>query len=277
MRKFLLGSIALTVLVAGPALAADMRVKAPIYKAPQAPAAFTWTGFYLGVHGGCGSANTPSPTNYAVDPAEGPGAAFPQADVFTSARGSGCFGGGQIGYNYQLSNNLVVGIEIDAAKSNIGSSFQWLQPPDGTGDINNWESKLTAFGTVRARVGYAFGQWLPYVTGGWAWGRNRLSSTCPESCDPPFANTGSLDPQTTSNTRTHTGWVVGAGLEYALNQNWSMKGEYLHLDLGSQRYNVQVDYDFGVPPGVDFGRLRIDTIKLGLNYRFGSGPVIAKY
>jgi len=274
VRKFLLGSIAFTVLIAGPAMAADMSLKAPVYKAPPPPAPFTWTGFYLGAHGGCGWSNTPSPTNYAVDPTE-----VNDPVGFTSAQANGCFGGGQVGYNYQFSNNVVVGIEADAAWANIGSSFSWSQPlNDPNGDINRWESKLTSFGTLRGRVGYAFGQWLPYVTGGWAWGKNRLSSTCPESCDNLVnANGADIDPQTTSDTRTHTGWVIGAGLEYALNQNWSMKGEYLHLDLGSQRYNVQVDYDFGVPPGADFGRVRVDTVKLGVNYRFGFGPVVAKY
>jgi outer membrane immunogenic protein len=273
MRKLLLGSIAFTVLIAGPAMAADMPVKAPVYKAPPPPAAFAWTGFYLGVHGGCGWANTPNPTNYAVD-------TFEDLGAFTTEQANGCFGGGQIGYNYQLPNRVVLGIEADAAWANIRSSFSWNQPPgDPFGDVNSWESKLTSFGTVRGRVGYALDQFLPYVTGGFAWGRNRLSSTCPSSCDNPFAPfpAPDIDPQTTTATNTHYGWVLGAGLEYAMNQNWSLKGEYLHLDLGVQRYNVQVDYDFGVPPGADFGRLRIDTIKLGVNYRFGSGPVVAKY
>jgi outer membrane immunogenic protein len=194
---------------------------------------------------------------------EGPG-------IFTTASPSGCFGGGQIGYNYQLANNVVVGIEADVSFANFGSSFTWNQ--DNGDDINSWESKLTTFGTLRGRLGYALGQWLPYVTGGWAWGRHQLTTTCPTSCS-SFG-----DPATSSDTKTHNGWVIGAGLEYAINQNWSVKAEYLHLDLGSERYNIQVDFDDLVPSGLDSGNLKIDVVKFGLNYRFvWGGPVVAKY
>jgi outer membrane immunogenic protein len=208
---------------------------------------------------------SPTPSNFAVDPTE-----LDEPQSFTSATADGCFGGGQVGYNYQFSNNVVVGIEGDLSFGNIRSSFSWTQglPGDPDPDVNSWESKLTSFGTVHARLGYAWAQWLPYITGGWAWGRNGLTSRCPRSCDPTFAPTDA-DSATTSDTRTHSGWAIGGGLEYAINENWSVIAEYLHLELGSQRYNVQVDYDDGVPPGVDFGRLKIDTVKVGLNYRFG--------
>jgi len=88
-----------------------------------------------------------------------------------------------------------------------------------------------------------------------------LSSTCPDqSCDPA--------PGTSSDKRTHIGYVVGAGLEYGLTKNWSVKGEYLHIDLGSEHHNVQVDYDNNVPAGVDFGRIELDTLNIGVNYKF---------
>jgi len=61
---------------------------------------------------------------------------------------------------------------------------------------------------------------------------------------------------------------VGAGLEYGLTKNWSVKGEYLHIDLGSEHHNVQVDYDNNVPAGVDFGRIELDTLNIGVNYKF---------
>ena len=243
-------------------------MKVPVHKAPPAAAIVmpTWNGFYLGGHGGCGWSSTPAPTNYAVDVAENLG-------VFTTAdQASGCFGGGQIGFNYQLPNNVVVGIEADASFGSIGSSFVWNQfagaAPD---DTNSWTSRLQSFGTIRGRLGYSFGQLLPYVTGGWAWGRNRLTSMCPISCD-SFG-----DPATSSDTQFHSGWVLGAGFEYAIARNWSIKAEYLHLDLGSSRYNVQVDFDDGVPPGADFGILRFDTVKLGVNYQLGGGPLAMKY
>jgi outer membrane immunogenic protein len=271
MNKLLLSAAGL-VAIATSASAADLAAR-PYTKAPPPATVWvpSWTGFYLGAHGGCGWSRSSTPTNYAVDPGE-----IGDPVSFSSDRGEGCFGGGQVGYNYQLSNNVVLGIEADASFGRINSSFNWTQGiaglPGVVDDLNSWESRLTSFGTVRARLGYAAGAWLPYVTGGWAWGRNRLSVACPTSCD----NFG--DPATSSDSQTHYGWVVGAGLEYAISQNWSVKAEYLHLELDSKRYNIQVDFDNGVPAGADSGRLKIDTVKAGVNYRFGWGsPVVARY
>jgi len=218
-----------------------------------------WSGYYAGLKGGYGSGHSPTPKNYAVDPNDpgpGPGDSLDYGE-FSSSHHRGSFIGGVIGYNYLLPNKFVVGLEADIVKANIDSNFMWNQDTDA----NSWKSKLTSFGTVRARAGYVLDQWLPFLTGGLAWGRNRLSSTCPDnSCD-------NLGP-TTSDKRTHIGWVAGAGLEYGLNKKWSVKGEYLHIDLGSKRHNVLVDYDEGVPAGEDFGRIKFDTVNVGINYKF---------
>jgi outer membrane immunogenic protein len=200
MKKITTGIAAIAALLGTQAWAADMAVKAP--PKPLPPSLPLWTGFYLGVNGGCGWSKSPTPSNYAVDGAEDNG-------VFTSETKSGCFGGGQVGYIYQFSNNVVIGLEADAAWANIGSSFLWNQ---GNGDdINLWSSKLDSFGTVRARLGYAFDRWLPYITGGWAWGHNKISSYCSvidsPSCDPAGAAMSSSDAQ------THSGWAIGAGVE----------------------------------------------------------------
>jgi len=118
MKRHVLSGIALSVLIAGPATAADMAVKALAYKA--APIAVpSWTGFYFGVHGGCGRSDSPTPSNYQVDTAEDLGA-------FTSSEGRGCFGGGQVGYNYQFSNNIIIGIKVDAAAAIVKSDFETL-------------------------------------------------------------------------------------------------------------------------------------------------------
>jgi outer membrane immunogenic protein len=256
VHKILLLGTMLAASIAGhPARAADLSVKAPVKKGAPAPAVWGWTGFYLGVHGGCGWLQSPTPGNYAVDLSE-----IGEATAFTTETATGCFGGGQIGYNYQLPNSIVVGVEADLSFANLRSSFIWTQG-GAFGDLNNWESKLSAFGTVRARLGYATGQLLPYVTGGLAWGRNQLTVVCPISCD-SFG-----DPATSSDTIIHFGWVIGAGAEYAFTRNWSVKAEYLHVELASERYNVQVDFDDGVPAGLDSGIIRFDAVKLGLNYR----------
>ncbi len=107
-------------------------------------------------------------------------------------------------------------------------------------------------GTVRGRIGYAFGTWLPYVTGGLAWGHTHgISSMTAAAGD----SSGHYQP----------GWTAGTGVEFAVSGNWSAKVEY--------------DYVDAVAPNVRFERLRrcptsmsilaINVVKLGLNYRFG--------
>ena len=221
----------------------------------------TWTGFYIGIHGGCGWSGSPRPKNFAVDPNE-----IDEPYRFTHDNGRGCFGGAQLGYNHQFANNFLLGIEADGSFGKIRSNFAWNQPPDGTGDVNQWQSRTKTFGSVRGRVGYAIDRLLPYFTGGLALGRNRLTTVCPQSCD----SFGDL--AKSSGTRNHLGWVLGAGLEYAVSNNWSIKAEYQHARLGSKFYNIQVDFDDGVSSGLSSGRLRLDTVRLGLNYRFAPPP-----
>ncbi len=97
-----------------------------------------------------------------------------------------------------------------------------------------FETKLRSFGTFRGRLGYAFGPVLPYVTGGWASGRNTL--TLLGTFDPDVAVSLS-----SSETQVHTGWAIGGGLEFAFARNWSVKAEYLHLHLRAKRYNILID------------------------------------
>jgi outer membrane immunogenic protein len=100
-------------------------------------------------------------------------------------------------------------------------------------------------GTTRARLGYAFDRWLPYVTGGIAYG-----------------NIQAVQP-TSTTTNTYVGWTAGAGLEVALNRNWSTKVEYLHIDLGTANFvgSASGTSSLAVPVTNDF-------VRLGINYRF---------
>lgn len=209
MKKVLLAGAALAALfTVSAASAADIPAR-PYYKAPPAPV-FNWTGFYIGVHGG-----------YAWGDADLNG---------VSAEPEGAFGGVQLGYNWQFSPNWVFGIETDIAFSDINDSVAG----------NNTD--LRYFGTVRARVGYAWDRSLLYVTGGFAYGNNEIST-----------GAGSDD-------QTHFGYAVGAGYEWAFARGWSAKIEYLYVDLDSETYNVG-----GV---VGNASLDFSTIKLGVNYRF---------
>jgi high affinity Mn2+ porin len=105
---------------------------------------------------------------------------------------------------------------------------------------------------VRGRVGYAFDRWMPYVTGGVAWGHPRVDIN-----DGSGAAVG----------HTQAGWAAGAGLEFAVSGNWSAKLEYQHVELARQFYDLN---GFGLP-GIDVTP-RVDLAKLGLNYNFGDTP-----
>lgn len=250
MRRSTLAAIAAvsTITFTQIASAADLPRKAPAYTPPPAPV-YSWTGFYLGGHGGCGRVHQ-NISRITVEDDEPPESAF----VNIGSNAGGCFGGGQIGYNYQFANNVVLGIEADASWGSLNGRGA---APEGDEELIPFDQKLTSFGTVRARLGYAFGQLLPYITGGWAWGRSELTVNAFD------------DGLITSDSRTHSGWTVGGGLEYLVNRNWSVKAEYLYLDLGTETYGNVAFFDAAFP-GADLS-LKIHTFKLGLNYKLDWG------
>src|SRR5579872_3657057 len=180
MRLFVVGAALLG--LAGAAAAADLPpAPQPYYKAPYAPI-FVWTGFYLGVNGG-GALGT---------------SAWDTAGSFNT---SGGVVGGTVGYNYQI-NHFVVGVEGDVDWASISGKTTSAVCPPGCRTSDSWLS------TVRGRAGYAIDRFMPYVTGGAAFGNIN-------------ANTAGL-----TTTSTNAGWTVGAGLEFAFSPNWSAKAEY---------------------------------------------------
>ena len=126
----------------------------------------------------------------------------------------GGFAGGTVGYNWQMGS-LVLGIEADAAWADINDSI-------GVPGIATFGSKIQDMGTVRGRVGYAVNQVLFYGTGGYAWADNKATLTA--------------GPLSFSESQVHSGWVVGAGVEYMFLPHWSLKGEYLYRSFGSENY-----------------------------------------
>jgi outer membrane immunogenic protein len=217
--------------------AADLAV--PIEPAPEPAAAFSWTGLYLGGHAGYGWGD------FATVP----------TDAYDGQKPDGWVGGGQAGFNYQFDNRLVLGIEADVSFGSLKDDIAVAlgDPQEGLFELG-YTTRIDALGTVRARAGYAFDRFLPYVTGGLAWARAELD----------FSNRITVDGvplihNTASDKQTFTGWTVGAGLEYALTENITAKAEYLYSDLGSQ------DFDLGTPIRAD---LTLQTVKFGLNYKF---------
>jgi outer membrane immunogenic protein len=130
--------------------------------------------------------------------------------------------------------------------------------------------KLDWFGTVRGRVGVTFDRALLYATGGLAYGHATLSTALTRTTGCAGNNC-----QNGSTADTKFGWTVGGGLEWAFANNWSVKGEYLYYDLGSLSHTM-VDPAFPAVFNAS-ASLRGSVARAGLNYKFNSGPVVAKY
>jgi outer membrane immunogenic protein len=289
MKRILIGSTAAILLTATSALAADM---APRYtKAPVVAAiVYDWTGFYIGGNvgyswGGARSDGTLTGTQnvstfVAFSGALASSVTTPLATLPLWGRSrnvNGVIGGGQAGYNWQRGTWLF-GLEGDLqasderATSDVCSAIGCV--PGTTFLTANY--KLDWFGTARGRVGYLPSERvLLYATGGLAYGH--LSAAAP------------LIPLSWGNTRA--GWTVGVGGEVALDPNWSIKLEYLYMDLGdvgsASTTATNVVTQLGVPQrfntvtttaltGAFSTRFTDNIVRVGVNYRFG-GPAVARY
>ena len=274
MKRILIASAAFaSLLTATSASAADL----PVYsKAPVVAAVYDWTGYYIGTNlgysWGRGSTDgnvtgTRTVTVAGAAPVVTALAALPltgRADV------NGFIGGGQFGYNWQREKWLF-GLEGDIQFSNergSGDVCTVAGCPAGSAVFTR-DYKLDWFGTARGRVGFLPAERiLLYATGGLAYGNFSGSSwTLP------------LDIGTWSSLRA--GWTVGAGVEAALGNNWSVKFEYLYMDLGhvggSSAINTTVARGTTTTLSYVFNTRFTDSIaRVGLNYHF-SGPVVARY
>jgi outer membrane immunogenic protein len=140
---------------------------------------------------------------------------------------SGFMGGLQVGYNWQ-TGQFVYGVDGDIQFSGSEDTV------GGRKFSNPW------FGTVRGRVGYAMNNVLIYGTGGLAYGEGRLET--------PIGN----------EEHSHFGWTLGLGAEVSMARNWSVKAEYLFVNLSDERYTLTgLDHDF-----------ESSLLRFGFNYRF---------
>jgi opacity protein-like surface antigen len=170
---------------------------------------------------------------------------------------SGAVAGGQIGFNYQIGQ-FVWGAELDAAWANIAGTNTCFAAIGGV----NCGAKVGSLATIAARLGYAVDRTLLYVKGGGAWVNDRYD-----------LNLTPLALGTPSITATTWGWTIGGGIEHALLPNWTVKLEYNYVDVGAKSVT------FAVPPPFDSFSInqRVHVAKVGVNYLFGGGPVIANY
>ena len=196
--------------------------------------------FYVGGNVGYGFGNA---TATLSDP--GGGAAGGTNQTGTS------FGGVQAGYDHYFPNRLLLGFELDASFAGYMDLSQVMSyRATAAGGANE---QLEYLATARGRVGYGMGDWTPFLTGGFAWASTRLSRT--------DFTTGFED---ATAGRLRAGYVVGAGIDHALDKNWSARFEYLYTNLGA------AGFQFGSGARYD-SQYDLHRFRLGLNYRFGQG------
>ena len=246
MKKLLLAGVAAaalsTTVISSGALAADLgSPRMPVAEtAVVVPVAFSWSGFYGGVHFGYGWGRS----NWGFSP----------SGTSVSPSMDGVFGGGQLGFNYQI-NNFVMGIEGDASAADLSG---WRACPNAAFTC---ASRANFLGSIRGRIGYAWDRTLVYATGGVAFGqfRNRTYDAATVTQVGAFSN-------------SRVGYALGAGLEYAWTPNVTTKLEYMYYDFGS---STQLPGPGSLDPtGFDSTRIRnnVHTVKIGLNYLFSTGP-----
>ena len=251
------------IIVSGPAYAADLR---PTLKAPAPPAVasiYNWNGFYVGAHAGASWAD-----NKFSDVIGGIEVANFQAQ--------GYLVGGQFGYNWQ-KGSWVLGTEFEGSYSRLQRGVGF--PGGGIGGcgfpqfgfggfggfggcgfgggfgfgFGQFGARVQALGLLSGRLGYAWDRALIYVKAGAALANEKYVFQIP-------GVSLSVTP-----TDTRLGWLVGAGVEYGLTANWSVKLEYNYIDLGTERLNPTS------PTGLTFvfdQSQKVQVAKGGVNYRF---------
>ncbi len=274
MKEFCIGIAALAALIAAPAFAADMALKAP---PPPAAPVWSWTGFYIGAQGGGGwGDSSPGYDAYYFCPTGGtchaPTTVTPPIPLANTST-SGAFGGVTAGYNYQI-NQAVLGIEGDWSGARIdgsGACDKAFIVASFGGASGNCSTGLRDFGTLTGRFGWAFDRALLYIKGGGAWARYDYTATSVVSGIPGPAAAFSDD---------RSGYTIGAGIEYAFMPKWSVKLEYQHMSFGSKNITypfVNVPpFDPGIYNTVANDSERVDIVRAGVNYRFNwAGPAPA--
>jgi outer membrane immunogenic protein len=271
------------------AQAADM---ARIVKAPPLPV-FAWDGFYAGINAGGSVSRNPTIETGTFSVPAASIVSQPYGEQFQHSP-AGWVAGLQAGYNAQFMSGLLLGVEADfqwtGQKDTVcmfgcGSSTVGFFNLGGPGDSSQLfhTQKLAWLATARLRAGIATNNWLWYLTGGAAYGRVKddvvfISAFIPGPPN-PYPAGGSA-----SFAHNKLGWTAGGGVETQLWGNWSAKLEYLYVDLGGKSDTLDIVSPlFGVPTLprsfaiTTASHVRDHVVRLGLNYRFGWEPVVAKF
>ena len=242
---------------AAKSMAADMPAKAP----PARVVAATWSGCYVGVVGGFHRLSSRQEYGGSVNGV--PNAFAPTGfDLTGRYLSHGAEFGGTLGCNHQMGN-WVVGIEVDGSYLSA-SGFGYTDPAAialGANPSFLYSTDQRWMTTARARIGYASGRWLTYVTGGAAYGgfdvNNRNGS-------------GAATAQRISTRVDQVGWIVGFGIEHAFLSPWSIKTEFLYADYGSMHYGDEPGIVNGCTAGCFNADVKTTALiwRVGLNYKF---------
>jgi outer membrane immunogenic protein len=234
MKRISVVALAAALLLSGGAYAADLQIPATPDKAIADAVPSGWDGFYAGVNAGYGWGNRTGTSDIT-----GGGPTVGAWDYNLS----GGLLGAQAGFNYELTNNFVVGVQVDADFANINGSDATQVFGGGPGTYN-W------LGTATAKLGYATDKFLVYVDGGYAIaGFNFSGST---GC---------------SFNQADSGFVAGVGGSYKMTDNISVDLNYNHVWF--QDATAACSAFGGALPLDIHDSLGADVVKVGLNYKFG--------
>ena len=267
------------------ASAADLPRKAPAYTPPPLMPVLSWTGWYVGLNAGATwfnnndidivSAGVFNPVGFNPD-IMNQGAAGATANL-SNGNKVGFIGGGQIGYNWQVTN-WVFGVEADfqgiGQSSNGVTATTSVLANNGLPIITdiNASKKIDWLGTVRGRLGFlATPTLLLYGTGGLAYGEVKSSVFISQS----HAVSDTFGSTAANFSETRAGWTAGAGAEWLFAPHWTAKIEYLYYDLGDISYNggtlnaafTDGFVRYGISPEVST-RFNGSIARAGVNYKF---------
>lgn len=232
-----------------------------------------WTGLYVGLDAGYTWGKSSTSTSLVPAPNSGGNFNFAPSVISDAAsihagdlRASSPVGGAHVGFNMQ-SGAIVFGAELDVQALDIGAARISSRPltccaPDvmEVGSTIN----LDWLATARARFGFTSGQFLYFLSGGVAVSEMHASFTFAELSTPIRGSTRAAE--------TRWGWTVGGGLEYALDRNWTLKSDYLFIDLGSVSAppGRLVGTVFATPRSAVVGNADVflHVARAGINYKF---------
>jgi opacity protein-like surface antigen len=214
----------------GTASPADLRVKAPINKAPKATPVYSWTGWYVGSNiGGAWSDVTLTDSSLGVG---------------LNAGGTGFVGGVQSGYNFQ-TGNFLFGVEGDFDWTTFRGTSGPISTPLGLVHASDRKDWIT---TLAARLGVTSDRLLVYGKAGGGWARSSAALN--------LIDGGTI----WGGSQTNGGWLLGTGIEYAFADSWTGKLEYDFLGMSKTTASA--------PTGATASH-DVQMLKVGVNYQFG--------